>query len=185
MPIFHVRSLGDLKGLTPTPLRGGLKRTRPSRSGGISTDPLGKRSVVGIRRVSPLGLVSAEFGASPRRALPDVLCHGQRRTRYSGLLKLSEIVQASGCSKASAWDIRRGKPTPHVRPGERSRSWRNCALPGHIVLPSDGPYREHPGVGSRAGLANRVSLLRGRRLGWSTPSCVADDRDRCISTRPS
>ena len=28
--------------------------------------------------------------------------------------KLSEIVEAIGCSKASASDIRRGKRTPHV-----------------------------------------------------------------------
>jgi hypothetical protein len=29
-------------------------------------------------------------------------------------VKLSEIVEAIGCSKASASDIRRGKRTPHV-----------------------------------------------------------------------
>jgi len=29
-------------------------------------------------------------------------------------MKLSEIVEATGCSKASASDIRRGKRTPHV-----------------------------------------------------------------------
>ena len=29
-------------------------------------------------------------------------------------VKLSEIVEAAGCSKASASDIRRGKWTPHV-----------------------------------------------------------------------
>ncbi len=29
-------------------------------------------------------------------------------------MKPSEIVQASGCSKASASDIRPGEPTPHV-----------------------------------------------------------------------
>jgi hypothetical protein len=29
-------------------------------------------------------------------------------------VKLSEIAEAAGCSKASASDIRRGKLTPHV-----------------------------------------------------------------------
>jgi hypothetical protein len=46
----------------------------------------------------------------------------------------------------------------------------------HIVPPCDRPYRKHLGVGYRAGFANRMSLLRGRRLGWSTSSCVADDQ---------
>jgi hypothetical protein len=36
-------------------------------------------------------------------------------------VKLSEIAQAAGCSKASASDIRRGKWTPHVS------TWRALA----------------------------------------------------------
>ena len=40
-------------------------------------------------------------------------------------MKLPEIVEAAGCSKASASDIRRGKWTPHTcRRGRRSISSR-------------------------------------------------------------
>ena len=37
-------------------------------------------------------------------------------------VKLSEIVEAIGCSKASASEIRRGKRTPHVSTRRACRS---------------------------------------------------------------
>lgn len=55
-------------------------------------------------------------------------------------VRLSEIVRAIGCSKASASDIRRGKRTPHVS------TWAAlAALAGVETRPVASPFEDLAG----------------------------------------
>ena len=66
----------------------------------------------------------------------------------AGRVKLSEIVEAIGCSKASATDIRRGKRSPHgvdvAGAGGARSGW--CGFTGGATQPV-----------SRGGLSSRPS----------------------------
>ena len=73
-----------------------------------------------VQRPSETGPVIAHIGrcwsgdkANPGAVYDPELFRREILPRL-GTVKLSEIAEAAGCSKASASDIRRGKRTPHV-----------------------------------------------------------------------
>jgi transcriptional regulator with XRE-family HTH domain len=60
-----------------------------------------------------------------------------------GTLKLSEIAEATGCSKASASDIRRGKWTSHVS------TWEALATVIDVVVEFLAQGADTHGVGPK------------------------------------
>jgi hypothetical protein len=123
----------------------GSGRPRPSRRRWLASSNCVALGAPAVRSPQP----STHKGTSPDRVrtVSQSASEVRRRTRRSGNkadpgalydpelfrreilpklagVKLSEIVEAAGCSKAYASDIRRGKWTPHVlRRGGRWGSW--------------------------------------------------------------
>jgi transcriptional regulator with XRE-family HTH domain len=93
-----------------------------------------------VQRPSETGPVIAHIGrcwsgdkANPGAVYDPELFRREILPRLA-LLKLSEIAEAAGCSKAYASDIRRGKWTPHVS------TWAALSkLAGVSILPTYSP----------------------------------------------
>ena len=64
-----------------------------------------------------------------------------------GTVRLAEIAQAAGCSKAYASDIRRGKWTPHVSTWGALDELVGMTQPGTVrSMTERSPMAEYPGL---------------------------------------